>query len=173
VPSPLAPSTQIHHASPPQKNSSLGTTALDPSSISFMLGISSVGRSKIPPGNGPGRFLVWCLIIYRVTSLSVPFSRFGFHVKYYFELRGGQEERSRSALFLSFPPIPIASRLVIVPFHRQFLHSLNVCTFPIPIDHSAHDDNGIFSHSKSSFPVPVHCKISLTFPFFPRNLPGK
>ena len=52
MPSPPAPSTQTHYASPPRKNSSLGMTAQDPSSISFMLSISSVSRPKIPPGNG-------------------------------------------------------------------------------------------------------------------------
>ena len=83
--------------------------ALDPSSISFMLSISSVGRPKIPPGNGLGHF-------------------FGL----------------------------MFDRLVIVPFHRQFLHFPNVCTFLIPIDHSTHDDNdGIFSHFKSPTPSTV------------------
>ena len=65
--------------------------------------------------------------------------------------------------FSPFPPITIASRLVIVPFHRQFLHSLNVCTFPIPVDHSTHrddDNDDIFSHSKSPSPSPSTVRLA-------------
>jgi len=114
-------------------------SALDPSSISFMLSISSGESPKIPPGNGPR---TWTF--------------------FYFELRGGHEERSRSTPFLSFPPIPIASRLIIVLFHQQFLRSLNVCTFPTSVDHSTRDDNNdTFSYSKSPSLSTVHLYWSL------------